>query len=1747
MKALFIRSNICKQVITCFLCFIIINSAVAQFEEQTGIVLPNLRYSSMAWGDYNNDGFMDLLVTGEMVDNNYTSRIYKNNGDGTFTEQNGISLIGVVKGSVAWGDYNNDNYLDILLTGEAKHEYISKIYKNNRNGTFTEQTEIKLTGVHNSAVAWGDYNNDGKLDILLTGHEYNNNIPASKIYRNNGDGTFSEQTDIILKGIEYGSVTWGDYNKDGFPDIFMTGRTNQTEPFNPVTKIYKNQGNGTFFEETGIVMPNLDLGSIVLGDYNSDGFLDILIAGNKTSGGILGIYKNNGNETFTEQTTFNYTDTVCSLDIGDYDNNGFQDILLTSNSSDSVYIYKNNGNELFESEPKSLPYNRNDYAKWINFNNDGRLDILIMKGLSNVSSSGKIYANKGIYQINTPPSPPTNLVDSLVFNSVILEWNKSTDVQTIQNGLTYNIRVGSTSGGSDIVSPMASLFNGYLTFLREGNAGHTNNYILNNLSAGTYFWSVQSIDNSFEGGPWSEEREFTITSEQASNLLADSIGFDQIRVSWKNGSGDKRVVFVARGEISTPASPINNVTYNPDSTSVFLASYWHCIYNGTGNHVKITNLLVNNSYSFCVFEYTGEPGNEKYNTSTFKENILIVKTKNFFEEETGASLIGLKNSSIALGDYDNDGFLDILMHGDSGRNSIVKPMTIIYKNNGNDTYTEQTGISISKILNGSVAWGDYNNDSWLDFAVTGDTGISDSPVTKIYKNNGTGNFTELPGIRLKGARYGSLAWFDFNNDGLLDLCQSGNAGNYSLSRVYKNNGNDRFSEQSLLDSTVTDGSILDRHTVSIGDYNNDGFKDILLTFFVFIKDSYSPLSPYLCKIYKNNGDGTFSKQTELTGEWSSYSIWCDYNNDGFLDFIFGNLLYKNNGNGTFSAKEKLYFETSDSRGVISMGDYDNNGYSELINLTPNVLYTGIFRITGDTFSPVEGYSLPFLRENSLASGDFDHDGYLDILITGVMNNIPVTKIYKNKFHVPNTPPTAPVNLRQLISYNNITLQWDKATDGQTNQNALNYNIRIGTTSGSDNVMGSMASNINGFRRIPVIGNASQKTDTFKVNLPSGTYYWNVQAIDNAFSGGPWSTANTFTIVAQQTTNIAADSIGLNGMKLTWTNGNGNKRIIFICEGNKKIPLPVNNTTYQANNDFTAGTLIDTSGWHCVYNGNGNQIIVKGLSEATSYKIAVFEYTGDLGKEEYNTSIGTGNILLTRTKLSFEEQIQVKFWDLIYDAAWVDFDRDNLLDVFVAEKGMLKTFSLLKNMNHDTFQRSPNKFVSSSTSEIISWQDFDNDNRADLSLLNKVHQISLYKNNTDGIFSRVNIYQDEMNCLPIWGDFNNDGILDLLLVYSNYSRMKVKSKATDTTYANYYYAKIQGGSYSGSAVDYNNDGYLDLKIDSKIFLNKGEWNFIENTTAALPNGPDYWCDYDNDGFTDLLANSQIYKNNGDGNFTKQSGIVFRSGFPSWGDYNNDGFSDLFIGSKIFKNNGDNTFTEQKNIELPNEKGTWADYNNDGYLDLYVGHKLFKNNGVRFGIPSNTPPSAPENLKYKISSDTIILSWDKSTDSQTSQNGLSYNIRMGTVPGGTDVISPLSSGKEGFRYILAMGNKGQATNIKLVSLPEGTYYWSVQAIDNAFAGSLWSIEQTFSISSVGFKGNKAIDKINFYPNPAKNHITIVNEEQRSFKISIMDLNGKELKVQQVTSNDNIYLNGLPSGIYIIKLQNKDETIVRRLVIE
>jgi len=256
-----------------------------QFTEVPSPGFENIRMGTAAWGDYDNDGDPDLLLVGQRGGHGSSDNIAElyRNDPGTFVNVN-AGLMGLRHARAVWGDYDGDGDLDLLMTGTVGWDDAGKtiLYANN-NGAFAE-VSVGLENLEGGTVAWGDYDNDGDLDILLTGAFRPTGERVVRVYRNDS-GWFVDIGAGILNATYTGepSAAWGDYDSDGKLDIVFTGCG--------LLKVFRNQA-GAFvdmFSTTGIVH-----GSVEWADLNRDGMIDILLAGQTEQGNIITeIYRNN--------------------------------------------------------------------------------------------------------------------------------------------------------------------------------------------------------------------------------------------------------------------------------------------------------------------------------------------------------------------------------------------------------------------------------------------------------------------------------------------------------------------------------------------------------------------------------------------------------------------------------------------------------------------------------------------------------------------------------------------------------------------------------------------------------------------------------------------------------------------------------------------------------------------------------------------------------------------------------------------------------------------------------------------------------------------------------------------------------------------------------------------------------------------------------------------------------------------------------------------------------------------------------------------------------------------------------------------------------------------------------------------------------------------------------------------------------------------------------------------------------------
>lgn len=243
------------------------------------------------WGDFDSDGDLDIALIGKINGDNTRDylKVYRNDA-GTFIEvavpvqPSAFNMIG----SVTWGDYDSDNDLDLLVTGlgpnEAGDDLVTTIVRNN-NGTF-EASGIMLPGVANSSAAWGDYDQDGALDIAMQGVRFDNSY-FTAILRNDGSSTFTNIS-ASVNTVAQGIVHWEDFDGDGDEDLLLTGIDGVS--FEPTTHIYRNDGG--VLSETDDVLQGI-WGSASWGDYDGDGDQDLLLNGvDRDFNFITDVYEN---------------------------------------------------------------------------------------------------------------------------------------------------------------------------------------------------------------------------------------------------------------------------------------------------------------------------------------------------------------------------------------------------------------------------------------------------------------------------------------------------------------------------------------------------------------------------------------------------------------------------------------------------------------------------------------------------------------------------------------------------------------------------------------------------------------------------------------------------------------------------------------------------------------------------------------------------------------------------------------------------------------------------------------------------------------------------------------------------------------------------------------------------------------------------------------------------------------------------------------------------------------------------------------------------------------------------------------------------------------------------------------------------------------------------------------------------------------------------------------------------------------
>ncbi len=345
--------------------------------------------SGASFYDYNNDGLDDLSFT--MT--NDSLRFYLNTGDG-FELQPSYAFGAGESKQVLWVDYDNDGDLDFLLTIN-NGRYI--LYQNDGNMNFTDVSIAAGLSIENErhyGASFGDYDKDGDLDFYVCTYALNpgpNTYNANNhLYRNNGDGTFTDVT--IQAGVQDGirlsfQSVWLDYNEDGWLDLFVINDRIYAN------SLYKNNGDGTFTDKAaaaGIQFAGQDPMTNTIGDFDNDGDLDIYLTNTGIPAKQPKLLVNNGNETYTDQSLEHNVQlpywTWGALWV-DYNNDTFHDLYVcTGNPNPNEllqpnFFFGNTGANFFQ--PANSAFTEVIHARSYSpvrgdFNNDGFYDIAVL-------------------------------------------------------------------------------------------------------------------------------------------------------------------------------------------------------------------------------------------------------------------------------------------------------------------------------------------------------------------------------------------------------------------------------------------------------------------------------------------------------------------------------------------------------------------------------------------------------------------------------------------------------------------------------------------------------------------------------------------------------------------------------------------------------------------------------------------------------------------------------------------------------------------------------------------------------------------------------------------------------------------------------------------------------------------------------------------------------------------------------------------------------------------------------------------------------------------------------------------------------------------------------------------------------------------------------------------------------------------------------------------------------------------------
>jgi len=588
--------------------------------------------------DYDNDGDLDIAVLGYYVIYNvsveYKLVLLRNEGSADSVRWD-FSYIDVPFGNLSsgasdlsWGDFDNDTDLDLVVGTDGQ----TVLYRNDSGNLVLTNVELPGYWEDNDqadfdlrSISWADYDNDGDQDLIIPSvFDQSNYTFRTALIRNDGlDTTLSTdwiftETDSVFSPTSHAQTSWADYDGDQDLDLLLINVAPLTD--DGFIKRYRNDGNGVFTEQLILGTLSVEHGEAQWGDYDGDGDLDILVAGNLKeldstyTHMALRIYENE-NENYLPFDVINCIPCEGWYDLtaatwADYDSDGDMDILLagTYNPGSQIdgraRIYTNSGGFFTADTTNTLPAPRASGSRggtfsWFDLDGDSDLDYFIAGqyfvpgGNGLVESQMHLYRND-VIELNEAPSIPSGITATAQSeSSVHISWNPSFDDHTPSPAITYDLVI--VRRGTHVpIGKMNNDENPLLARLPEpGNISAVTNWTFNDLEDGIYEWRLRAVDAAYAG----------------SEIAMGEFGVGVVSVDDQNNTTPEK--FSLEQNYPNPFNPSTIIRYSiPESGKVTIK-----IYNTIGK--EMTTLVNENK----------QPGNYeiRYDASKLSSGVYFYK------------------------------------------------------------------------------------------------------------------------------------------------------------------------------------------------------------------------------------------------------------------------------------------------------------------------------------------------------------------------------------------------------------------------------------------------------------------------------------------------------------------------------------------------------------------------------------------------------------------------------------------------------------------------------------------------------------------------------------------------------------------------------------------------------------------------------------------------------------------------------------------------------------------------------------------------------------------------------------------------------------------------------------------------------------------------------------------------------------------------------------------------------------------